>query len=823
MRALTVCAFFFLVGCDTAVAVDPEGHRCDAVNACPVGYACVEGSCRRGTTLDPCAGVNCTADAPTCVSNAVARTFTARCVAGQCQQEPVDMTCPTSCAAGACVDACVGVTCTSAPSPTCHDANTLRTFAMVGTCAAGRCDYASTDTACPNGCDNGVCKGVDLCASMGVTCTTPPDAICMGATRRTFTAPGTCEPGTGQCSYPQADTPCPNGCALGACLMASLNFTQTGPRVRFAVNAIDVAPGSSGDSALAVGNGGRLARWDGTTWRELTTPSNGNLHAVSFVTGTLAWVVGAGGTAYTVRASNGQISPQTLLASSSTTFRHVSGRGEGEVLVADGAGAWWRARGGTWTSGTLPMANAPWLINGVQLDESLRERLVGSCANGASRQRCVAFRNLNGTSSNFSLDSQAGTAFTAVGGGFGVPNAATSEAALGIGDNSLFTHTSFGTFTNLTPSPALTGQGVVGISAQAVANNRDVYVLTSSKDPSPGVNGRGHLYRLARATFGGVTSVDALTTYFGEEVLSPNDANGVLVAEVRRLDNVNNIFRRGPVTNEALDIGEDLIGASVDDTGGLVAASGFGDVVVRAAASSTFEFRRPPADWSIRALEARNGTGTLLVGRAVVNTDGLIIRNVGAAFTTVATRANTTFNAVCRVSDTEGWAVGTGGVIFRVTAVGAMEVTSPTTQDLLAVDCAAGVAVAVGAGGTVLRMTAGAWAAVTPALTGAPRLETVALVQAGAYVAGPSTFARFTVGSGWTPLLPETGLTRLVARGPQEVYGAFVSGNTTALRRFDGAAWGPGLVTVTGVLGGGVQAGARVVWGGSLGALVEGH
>lgn len=816
MKRLALTVFVVLAGCDTNVAVDPEGHRCDATNACPAGYVCLDGSCRRGAPVDTsCEGVSCDEPpAPVCAGNTVVRSFSGRCVSGQCRYEPLDTTCATSCAGGACVDACAGVSCVTPPSTACIDAQTLRTFAMTGTCQDGDCRYTQTDTDCPNGCENASCKGVDLCAVMNVTCTTPPDAVCVNGARRTFTTPGTCEPGTGQCRYVSSDTPCPNGCALGVCLTPSLTFTQTGPRLRFAINGLDVAPGSSGNSAIAVGNNGKLAKWNGVQWTEVTTPSTSNLNAVSFVSGTVAYVVGGANTVYTVRPSTNVVTPVQLPGGASANLRFVSGRGENDVLIADAAGGWWRNRAGAWTSGTLPAANAPWVIRGAHLDETQRERLAGNCADGATRKRCVAYRNLGGSATTFNADpDQAGT-FTAIGGGFDVPTNLTSEGLLGLPDNLLRTHYINGLYGNEATNPVLSGAGVVGITAQAGGSGRDVYVLTSSAAPA----GVGHLYRLVRGALG-VTANDALTTYSGEETISSNDSSGVLVAEVRRAQNVNNVFRRGPVTNEAFDVAEDFIGASFDGVGTLVLATSGGDVVLRAPNANTFEFRRPMTRWAARAVEARNGTGVLLVGAN--GNDGVIVRNVGSAFTTVATATGMPFNAVCRVSDSDGWAVGAAGVIYRVTNSGATRVMSPTTKDLLALDCAAGNAVAVGAEGTVLRFGNGSWTTVAPAFPGAEKLTTVQLVMGGAYVGGDGVLARYGA-TGWSSLPSQPGLSRLVARSSQEVYGTFVTGGSTVVKRFDGAAWSTGLVTVSGSLGGGVQQGSRVVWGGTFGAIVEG-
>lgn len=822
----SLLVLLFVAGCDAGVQIDPDGYRCDVGNVCPSSYVCRDGVCRAATAEPSCATVTCTTPpASTCVSGTSLRTFAGTCVAGQCQYAPVDTTCVGGCADGACADQCAGVACVTPPQAACTDAVTLRTFAQTGACSAGSCAYTPTDITCANGCDAARCKGVDLCQSMGVVCTTPPAATCVNTARRTFSSPGTCEPGTGACTYASSDSACPNGCALGQCLTASLAFSQTGPRLRFAVNGIDVAPGSSGNSALAVGNGGKLARWDGSMWTELPTQTTNNLNKVAFVTGTAAVAVGASRTALTVRPASAanQVADLPLSGSGSANLVAVSGRDLGEVLIASESGDWWRQRGGTWSNGSLPGGNGAYAITSAFLDESLRERIVGACGAGA-RAQCVGYRYASGGTPNFVVHQQTGSpGFTAVGGAFDVASDLNPLAMVGSADDSLDTHSNLGTFTGVFPSPALTGDGIVGITAQAVNLGRDLFVLTSSRDPDATTDGQGALFRLTRSASFSVTANEVLQTYFGEETLSPNEANGVLVAEVRRTQGINNVFRRGVITNEALDVGEDFIGASLDDTGALVLASRYGDLVVRRPTASTFDFRRPPVTWSLGGLEARNGTGVLLVGEAAASPTGVIVRATVTGFTTIASRAGTVFNAVCRVSDSEGWAVGTGGVIYRVTSTAATQVTSPTTNTLLTVDCAAGVAIAAGADGTVLRMASNTWSVVSPAfpMRGRP-ITSAKLVQAGAFVAGDGLFFSFNAATGtWTQLTAKAGLSSLVVRGPQEVYGAFVTGTTSEVLRFDGAAWGPALVQVAGALGSGVQAGTRVVWGGTLGAIVE--
>ncbi len=805
-------------GCNASVKIDPAGYRCDVGNVCPGGFSCVDGTCQRGGPVDTsCANVVCNAPPASDCSGTSLQTYVGRCVAGQCTYDAVAMTCASTCSNGACVDACAGVSCVTPPAAACADGTTLSTFAQTGTCANGQCAYSKTDTACPNGCNNGQCSGADLCRSMNVMCTTPPMTTCVGNTRRTFAMTGTCEPGTGACSYAPSDMVCPNGCALGQCLAPSLTFAQVGPRIRFPINALDVAPSSSGNSALAVGDNGKLARWDGASWTELMSGTTNALNSVAFVTGTIAYVVGERTTALTVRPSNNTITAVNLSGGGNLNLIGVSGRSESEVMIASSTGEWWRQRGGNWANGSLPNSSGTLSMVAAYMDESQRERIVGRC--GSSR--CTAYRNASGGTPLWTIQTQSGTAgFSAVGGAFDIPATNTGSIAMLGADLDLITHDT----TQLPGSPyatvslgsSLGGRSVVGITAQAVPVSRDVYVLTSSVGSAT-----GHLYRLSRN--GSVSTTDALQTYYGEEHLSPNDANGVLVAEVRRTSGVNNVFRRSVITNEALDVGEDFVGASADALGNLVFVSKYGDVVIRRTGSATFEFRRPPNyDWAITGADARNGTGVLIVGEDVTTNEGLITRFGATGFTDLTNAAGESFNAVCRVSDTEAWAVGDRGSIFRINGTTATKQTSPTTNDLLAVDCSAGVAVACGKGGTVLRFANSTWSSIGAGLGATGDVRTCKLSAQGGLAGGDGFFASFQNGT-WTPLAGQMGLRSLVVRGPLEVYGTFVSGSTTTVSRFDGSAWGPSLLSVTGVLGGGVQVGSRVVWGGSLGAIVEGR
>lgn len=818
-RALVLFAFgLAAAGCNTNVRFDPEGYRCDPGGVCPNGYACVDDVCRRAGT-GPCDGFVCDqAPAAECADAQTLRTFPGRCDSSSgtptCLYEPVDAACADGCANGACVDPCATVSCVTPPPIACVDANTLRTWAQTGTCAHGACTYAPTDVSCPNGCVNAVCQGADLCA--GKTCTTPPMPVCLSDVLRTFAAAGTCEATTGQCQYAAVDLPCPNGCAAGQCVAQAASFTQVGPRVRFAITALDQAPSSGGGSVVAVGAGGRVARWNGTQWTEVAnTPSSANLNRVNFVTGSLAYIVGDNKTVWAYRPGTNSLLASTIPGPNTAKLVGLSGRSETDVFVADDSGSWWHLTGTGWQTGNLPGSDGPYQMTSAYLDETGRERIAGTCGGNS----CVAYRFPGGATPNWLVDTQSDAlGFDALGGSFDAPTTLSSDVLAGQSDDALYAHSNIGVFTQQSPSPALTGGGVVGITAQAGSSTRQVYVLTSSSGSSV-----GHLVRLSRSGTS-VTATTAIDTYLGRESLSPTESTGVIVAETNATAGSNNIFRRSIVVDQALDVGEDLAGASLDGAGTLALASIYGDVATLAPGAATFNFQRPADELTINAVESRRGTGVLIAGR-LFGGDGVVYRVLPASgFTQLGTTAGTTWNALCRVSDTEGWAVGTGGVIASVTASGVTPVSSPTTKDLAAVDCAPGFAVAVGANGIVLVFTGGQWTAAPPLSGVTASLTGVGLSAAGraAFVAGDNVFAKLESG-GWTTLPARAALKGLVVRAANDVYGTVVTGGRTDVVRFDGAQWNPSLLQVSGVLGGGVQVGGRVVWGGSAGAVVEGR
>ncbi|MEB2312198.1 MAG: hypothetical protein OZ921_15420 [Sorangiineae bacterium] len=117
--------------------------------------------------------------------------------------------------AGSAGNPCAGVTCNAPPASTCAGGD-LVVYEAVGTCGAtGTCSYSSATTPCPNGCANGACTG-DPC--IGVTCVTPPKNTCADATHLSiYQSTGVCD-AAGKCTYDKVPAFCPFGCQNDVCL-----------------------------------------------------------------------------------------------------------------------------------------------------------------------------------------------------------------------------------------------------------------------------------------------------------------------------------------------------------------------------------------------------------------------------------------------------------------------------------------------------------------------------------------------------------------------------------------------------------------------------
>ncbi len=657
----------------------------------------------------------------------------------------------------------------------------------------------------------------------GCNCAVLPPGTCMGTVARSFTAPATCQ--AGQCQFTPFDLDCaPGTCSNGIC---SLSVSQIGPRLRFAINAVDLAPTTNATTALAIGERSQVAAWNGSRWASVQAPtSNLSLKAVNFTSATMAWVVGEQRTVWRWDKGTGAfVNTPAPGLSGSATLIGVDGTSDTSVLVADSTGNWSQWNGTGWTDGGLPTTNASaFSMTSLYVDETQRQRLAGLCTNGTGQRRvCIGYRNFGG-GGNWLVDTGTDTrGCISLGPSLDVPVTLGPDAVCGFSDNESVRHSYSGTFSTNALS-LLQGSGLVGITGGPPdAGQRPLWALTSSS------GGNGRLYRVT-GTNASPLATAALDTTFGEEHLSPSESSGVLVAEVDRARNVNNVFYRrlSPVERtDALDLGFDIVGVtSLSNELTLVGSAG--ELAIQHTGSDVFEFRRAPSgspQYRLEDVEGRNGTGLLAVGRDGLGA-GLIGRIGLAAYTRLTTNAtSTTFKGVCRASDQEAFAVGTGGAVFAIAATAATREAVTVTADLSAIDCpVVGEAVACGASSTVLRRTQGAWSVLPFPLPG-KTFTTCRLVNGSLWVAGDGVFARLDRGAAaWTLLPARAGLAHLMVRAPNDVLATSASSSAAfEIVRFDGTSWSTAAGPYPGASLGVGQILNRFVWGGSAGVLIEGR
>jgi hypothetical protein len=843
VKALALGAGLFLLGCSTSLIVDPEGLKCDVGGVCPNGFVCRDGVCHQtggagggssgsgGGGSNSCAGVVCNQPpAPQCASPDTQRSFTSpgacNAATGSCDYTFTEKTCTAGCTNGLCVgDPCNGVSCTTPPAAKCKDASTLITYANAGSCSSGQCSYPSTEIACTSACTMGACQGQNLC--LNVTCNMPPMPSCVGTnTLRTFMSPGSCNMGTGQCSYNPIDLVCVNGCAGGACITPGQSFTQTMPRLRFGVKAIDQAPGSTGNHVVVVGDNGNIMKWDGATFTRVTAVSatTANFNSVWFANANTAYAVGSGKSVIRYSGTSSSYASVAGVPGSATqNLIAVHGKDESNFTIIDGVGNFAR-----YSNGWGPASAAPGglgvthKMTGVYIDPQNRLRISGQRSNGLSTYGVVLYA---GTTGNLIEDSDNGTGqpsdgFGAVGGpAFNGGTASPDVAFVGrLNSNGLRHHNVMipefdGTFSPPVTLPS--GAGITGITG--ATGSRAVYFLESPTSASA-----GHLYRYSGLT--GLDPAPLADFYFDKVSMGANESGGVVIAEADLTNGVNNIYRRNANGGEMLDLGENWAAVTAGPAGALILVSKDGDLAMRPAGSATWQFRRGPLLPALDAT-ATNGASVLVVGSGG-RLEKFIPGTSNPTVTPIITPTSSDLRSVCRVSDTEAYAAGNSGSLLSIntTAATAATMLSPTMRDLASIDCpSAGAAVACGESGTLLRLISGAWVPVTPALPSTVDLTTCKLVGTTLWVAGDGAFYKMDLSATaptWQSLTPQVLLSQLVVISPNEVYALSAKMKVV---RFDGTTWTTRFTLNTGALLGGGQVAGKVVYAGSLGVVVEGQ
>lgn len=784
---LLVSVGFALAACDSNVKFNAEGFKCDPGNVCPDGLTCVNGLCQSSTSTGGGAGGG----------------------GGGTITDGGDL--------------CAGVVCNSPPfANSCPDQNTLRVYASTGTCnpANGQCDYPYTDSACTSGCTNGTCPG-SPCAT--VTCNTPPADTCQDAnTVKKFFQNGTCNSTNGQCSYGSTTVSCAGGCLNGVCISAGLSWSQPMPRVHSPITGIDQAPNSTGDHVLAVGPNGYVAKWNGTSWSTLSSNTTKNLNAVwlfNTTNGVNGWVVGDQGTL--LRYDGTALTPVTV---SGLTANLVSVHGtNGDTVIAGGGSQVIVRSAGSWALATYPISATnppPSIVTSVYVEPNgttTKLRIAGKCGTTAvNTGPCVAQFSPGQTQAQYvdrDTSPPSGVSqYDAIGPDSDGANITSSFVAYGKSTRKYDSNA--GSYSNTATFSVGSGAGISQIVA-AVSGNTVAGSLYALSPPNSSVNGA--VYRVSAGTSPAATSV--LPLYGSSASMSRNESGGVVVAD--NYAKASNIGRRGVTVDEYYEFGEDWIGVE-RASAGYVLFNAYGEVARRdPSTAASYEFIRNPSAQS-PLFEAAAGVGpALMVGQG-----GNVLRFAGGTCTSCLsplTNASTrALHSVCRVSDTQWYAVGDNGTVLDIsgTSFGALSVTPMTNNggsaNLYDVACEGGMAVAVGDNGTVLKLSGSAWAPLS-ALPSSPNLRSVAVVGSAIYVAGDSAFLKFENNS-WTALPTQSGLRGLFGRSATDVYG--YSG--AQVYRFNGVSW-TSVLTASSTLTTGSSGSSSIVYAGKDGVVAEGQ
>ncbi len=791
-------------GC-ASLTVDVEGLRCDEQNPCGPGYACTAGHCSKSST-NTCANVTCaTPPARACQDAATLRVYaeqgTCSPEVGECRYLFTDTACAQGCESGACKgDPCAGVSCAQPPATACVDATTLRSYGQTGVCQAadGRCVYAPTDIACANGCEAGRCKDQDLCA--GKTCDAPPAAACVPGSVRVWSKPGTCEMGTGQCSYPFTDTPCTGTCTNGVCMPAAALLAQVGPRVRSRVTAVDQVASAAGSHVVVVGPAGYAAKWNGSTWTQLSTGTTKALTSVWLASPTLGYAVGQGGTLLRYDGTAFTQVNTGVPTAAAVDFIAVHGLDASHVLVAAESGFLLRYDGSAWAFTGLPAGG--YKVTGAWVSPGGDDRLSAQCG-VATLRPCILYSPGLGKAFFPDVDNGAGTTegFRAVGPS---PTGPTYSLAGLTGSARRYVPTP--TFSSLESPSGMLGGPVLGISEGTAGS---VFVLTAA---APAVPSPGRLYRW---TAGGFDPGESLVRFYGlSQAMSRSYSGGVIVSDSGA--NSATILRRGVITDEALEVGEDWQSVAVRPGGGVVLMSPYGELALRPDAGGPGTFARP----AVNALFYQVAAATSFALTA--GASGRLYKwPYAGPLTPVTTATAANLRALCRVSDTELYAVGDGGAALKYDGNASALMSSGTTKNLTGITCLGpGSAIAVGDAGTVLRLSGGSWAPYAPAFPDASAaLARVSSNASGTLVVSAgSAIWRSTGGGAFQPIAAAPGVAEaLVLRDEGDLYAA--TGKNVA--RFDGSGWTTA-VSASFPLLAGTRAGARLVFVGADGAVVDG-
>lgn len=507
----------------------------------------------------------------------------------------------------------------------------------------------------------------------------------------------------------------------------------------------------SGTDAWAVGANGIILRWNGMLWTLHTDVGTSNLYGVAFVSANDGWAVGDGGKVYRF---NGTIWSE-FIDTGNDTWNDISMISASDGWMGENKGQLWRWNGTSWALHTDTGGEDWYAITAVNVSDVWAASSTGE------------IYHFDGSSWTLSLDvgTQSWHALSFV---------SASEGWL-VGDGGTIYryaqfYTSTGTFTSRVFDGTLVGTvWNTAYWTETLPAGADVTIATRS-GPTPTPDGSWSAFSTE------------LTNATASLILSPANrylqyratlTRGSSPTQTPSLDDITLVYNSPTI--------ESLEGVSIVSVTDAWAVGRTGDIVRwngsawSAAASPTVEDL-----FDISLLNATDGWA--------VGASGKILRWNGSTWSEFVDVGAEQLNAVSMRSSSDGWAVGESGGIYQWDGVAWGSVASPVgsrLRDVLAVS--ASDAWAFGTSGKILRWDGVSWSEFVD--TGNDDwYDGFAVSASDAWLVGNSGAIWHWDGVSWT-LSVDTGSETWSGVWLQSANDGWVVGSGGAIRKWDGASW----------------------------------
>lgn len=504
----------------------------------------------------------------------------------------------------------------------------------------------------------------------------------------------------------------------------------------FAPNSIDMV--SSTDGWLVAWQG-KIMRYNGTSWSEVTSPVTAELRSVHMLSSADGWAVGDSGT---IIKWNGT-SWATTTSPTSNVLASVHMLSSTDGWAVGWSGTILRWNGTSWTTTTSPTT---YNLESVFMLSSTQGWAVGSDIMGNG-----IILKYNG--SNWAVEANTSSLRSVY------MVSASDGWAVGNGGLILrYNGTTWSPVASPTTNSFFQVKMLSATDGWAVATGGTIckYDGTSwSAVPSP--------------ISWTITSVDMVSASEGWAISS--DTNDGLILKYPGA-NWQAQTNPGGTWHYSVDMLTPTDGWAVGGSGTIIKRNGTSWATATSPTSNML--------FSVSMLNSSEGWA--------VGDLGTIVKYDGSSWATATSPTGNSLYSVDTVSSSDGWAVGASGTIIRWNGTSWAATTSPTTSSLRSIDMlSSSEGWAVGSGGTVIRHNGVSWSTVPTCTSSILRSISMLSSNEGWAVGEAGTIIRWN-GTNWSTVSSPTGNNLWSIKMLSSREGWAVGGNQTILR-WDGASW----------------------------------